>query len=237
MATIPVPTSSAISQTLDPSNTHLTRRTLSYDGFPASTHLTFLGGLTAVILPITLVPYLFARRRLVSLQRQFNELESTTKSLQRELQATSVAVTRAQMTADVERRKMRASAHELREEIIDGQREIGTLMTKMRWIEERESQKDEERRAVKSELQYLLEDAKVTRIQGDAIRSMGLSLADIAAFMHEVELWMPQVEGANLTSNDKSRVEQLRLAALMLQNLPRQRPEPKKQSCNSGASD
>ncbi|KAJ3840770.1 hypothetical protein F5878DRAFT_496715, partial [Lentinula raphanica] len=183
----------------------------------ASTHLTFLGGLTAVILPITLVPYLFARRRLVSLQRQLNELESTTKNLQRELQATSVAVTRAQMTADVERRKTRASAHELREEIIDGQREIGTLMTKMRWIEERESQKDEERRAVKSELQYLLEDAKVTRIQGDAIRSMGLSLADIAAFMHEVELWMPQVEGANLTSNDKSRVEQLRLAALMLQ--------------------
>jgi len=81
--------------------------------------------------------------------------------------------------------------------------------------------------AMQSELRYLLEEAKTSRAQGNALRSLGLSLADVAAFMHEVELGMPQVEGAKPPSlRDRSRVEQLRLLALMLQNLPHQRPMP-----------
>ncbi|KAJ3812918.1 hypothetical protein F5876DRAFT_63579 [Lentinula aff. lateritia] len=42
-----------------------------------------------------------------------------------------------------------------------------------------------------SNLQFLLEEAKINRTQGNALRSIGLSLADIAAFMHEVELSIP----------------------------------------------
>ncbi|KAF9076458.1 hypothetical protein BDP27DRAFT_1313368, partial [Rhodocollybia butyracea] len=79
-----------------------------------------------------------------------------------------------------------------------------------------------ERKALQSKLQCLLEEAKVSRAQGESLRSLGLSLADIAAFMHEVELWMPPVVGTS--ARDRTRVEQLRKLALMLQNLPSQRP-------------
>ncbi|KAJ4472222.1 hypothetical protein J3R30DRAFT_1055019 [Lentinula aciculospora] len=196
--------------------------------FPASTHLTFIGGLTAVILPITLVPYVFARRRLSALQRRFNELESLTRNLQRELHAAAVATTRTSTTADIERRRMNALLKEVKQEAKEANSITSSLELKLKENDERELLKDSDSRAMQSELQYLLEEAKITRTQGDAVRSLGLSLADIAAFMHEVELWMPQVDGARRSPSDKSRVEQLRLSALMLQNLPRQRPIPKK---------
>ena len=50
-----------------------------------------------------------------------------------------------------------------------------------------------------------------------ALRALGTSLADIAAFMHEMELQM----GIEPLSRDaQRRVDRLRISALRLQNLP-----------------
>ncbi|KAE9406043.1 hypothetical protein BT96DRAFT_934530 [Gymnopus androsaceus JB14] len=81
-------------------------------------------------------------------------------------------------------------------------------------------EREKKNKAARSDLQYLLEEARIARVHGDAIRSLGVPLAEIAAFMHEVELWLPQVEGTKMSMSEKSRVEELRIIALRLQNLP-----------------
>ena len=58
---------------------------------------------------------------------------------------------------------------------------------------------------------------KYRRTQTAALRALGPSLADIAAFMHEMELRM----GIEPLSRDaQRRVDRLRISALRLQNLP-----------------
>lgn len=57
------------------------------------------------------------------------------------------------------------------------------------------------------------------RTQGAALRALGRSLADVAGFMHEVELEM----GLKAQGGDKRGVERLRLLALRMEHLPQQK--------------
>ncbi|KIK65537.1 hypothetical protein GYMLUDRAFT_39008, partial [Collybiopsis luxurians FD-317 M1] len=197
-----------------------------YEKFPISTHLVFLGGLAAVILPVTLAPYLLTRRRLLSLQRKFNELESMSKALQKDSQTNSIASTRANAALTVERRRVDAWMQETMQEVQETQRLLQTVQVKLTELEARKDEVERRHHAAQSELQRLIEEANGFRTHGDALRALGPSLADVAAFMHEVELWMPEVQGSRATINEKSRVEQLRHLAFMLQNLPRQKSTP-----------
>ncbi|KAJ3743323.1 hypothetical protein DFH05DRAFT_1196619 [Lentinula detonsa] len=148
-----------------------------------STHLIFLTGLTTFFLPLTLLPYLYARRRRVgSLQNRVRELEGVVEGMYREMR-------------------------------------IREMEMKMKM---REKEREDECREIQSDIRYLLDQAKITRrhTQGMAVKSIGLSLADIASFIHQVELSMPTTATATATATDnKNRVDRLWVTALMLQNL------------------
>ncbi|KAJ3990266.1 hypothetical protein F5890DRAFT_448532 [Lentinula detonsa] len=146
-----------------------------------STHLIFLTGLTTFFLPLTLLPYLFARRRLVgSLQNRVRELEGVVEGMERGMR-------------------------------------IREMEMKMKM---REKEREDECREIQSDIRYLLDQAKITRhTQGMAVKSIGLSLADIASFIHQVELSMPTATATATATDNKNRVDRLWVTALMLQNL------------------
>ncbi|KAK7470917.1 hypothetical protein VKT23_002333 [Stygiomarasmius scandens] len=157
----------------------------------------------AVILPITLAPYFLARRRVSMLRKQVSTLENRLQSLNRDIQS---MMNESSPVKD-EHRRIRGLLHE-----IMSNAEEHRLQTQ-------ESAKSQNimNQATQSELQRLLEEAQHFRAQGDALRALGPSLADIASFMHEIELFMP----LDTVSGEKNRVEQLRLLAFRFQNLPR----------------
>jgi hypothetical protein len=66
-----------------------------------------------------------------------------------------------------------------------------------------------------------LQDAEVTeslcyRTQAATLRALGTSLADIAAFMHEIELEMGLL---SLRADDRRGIERLRALALLMEKL------------------
>ncbi|KAJ3788844.1 hypothetical protein GGU10DRAFT_89357 [Lentinula aff. detonsa] len=177
-----------------------------------STHLIFLTGLTTTcFLPLTLLPYLFARRRLGSLQNRVRELEG----LYREMRG-------GWREGEKERRRVGGLMSELEEEVREGRRRFEMKMKmememREKEMKTREKEREDECREIQSDIRYLLDQAKITRTQGLAVKSIGLSLADIASFIHQVELSMPTAT-ATATDN-KNRVDRLWVTALMLQNL------------------
>lgn len=56
------------------------------------------------------------------------------------------------------------------------------------------------------------------RTQAATLRALGTSIADVAAFIHQVELEM----GLQSHGKDQHGVERMRLLALRMQNLPQQ---------------
>ncbi|KAJ3803157.1 hypothetical protein GGU11DRAFT_305667 [Lentinula aff. detonsa] len=161
-----------------------------------STHLIFLTGLTTTFfLPLTLLPYLFAR-----LGGLMSELEEEVREGRRRFEM------RMKMEMEM-REKEREREREMR---------IREMEMEMK-MKTREKEREDECREIQSDIRYLLDQAKITRTQGLAVKSLGLSLADIASFIHQVELSMPTAT-ATATDN-KNRVDRLWVTALMLQNL------------------
>ncbi|THV05481.1 hypothetical protein K435DRAFT_961232 [Dendrothele bispora CBS 962.96] len=167
---------------------------------PPPTHVAAV--LAAVILPITLTPYLLARRQVSMLRKQVATLEIRLQSLQRDIHS---MVNDSGSVKD-EHRRIRGLLHEMMTNAEELRLQTQEATASQRAVNE----------TTQSELQRLLEEARLTRAQGDVLRVLGCSLADIASFMHEVELSMP----VDMISGEKNRVEQLRLLAFRLENLP-----------------
>jgi hypothetical protein len=188
--------------------------------FRAITHLAVL---TAFILPITVLPYVLTRRRLSSLHRQIDSMGTTMKILQQDLsRATSVVATHKEDT-----RRMKALLHRMMQE---------ADQSRLR-ANKREAEQAASGETVRSDLRMLLNERQHTRLvqyhigngpdhryifsrrtQGATLRSLGTSLADVAAFMHEVELEMGMVS----QGTDQRGVNRLRLLAFRMTSPPRQ---------------
>ncbi|KAF9263599.1 hypothetical protein L218DRAFT_324504 [Marasmius fiardii PR-910] len=194
----PPATSSPVSRESQPSSisTHEASNRRSY---PAIVHFTVVA---AVILPLAFVPYIFTRRQLSALHGHIRHLEVGNGLLRKDLNSVSSELGRVR--DDV--RRMRGLLHEVMEET-EG------LRTDVRQGEATQKAVDD---ATRSELQRLLVAARVSRLHGESLRALGLSLAEIAAFMHENELRMPLIG----KRGDGSRVDKVRSVALRLQNSP-----------------
>jgi len=152
---------------------------------------------SAVLLPIVLLPYLLTSRRIRMLRQRIDELQSTTRTLQRELNAAQVKLLARQAESQNQQAALRSVVRKT-----DGMTQRITELTA-------------ENVAGRNDLSYLLAEAEHSRTQTAALRALGSSLADIAAFMHEMELQM----GIELLSSDaQRRVDRLRSSALKLQN-------------------
>ncbi|KAF8826502.1 hypothetical protein HHX47_DHR5000242 [Lentinula edodes] len=324
--TTTIPTTPTSSTHPSTTSNPLPERRPTFPNFPLSTHITFLSGLTAVLL----VPYLLFSRRIRQTTdkatRELTSLRRDTKSIHRRVNDLELLVSNVQAGSNEVVNDLRKEIRDVRKElnsvcgIVDAERQrVDGLMSQTDRINaEREMALSLNQQATKathdtehlmnqfkielneakreahdakqlytalhanlielkqnldqtrdmlqkanklsndnsatataqyqSNLQFLLEEAKINRTQGNALRSIGLSLADIAAFMHEVELSIPLLippepthrPGASISANNqkspiydnKSRVENLRLSALMLQNLPRSQDRSRSERSN-----
>ena len=194
--------------------------------FRAITHLAVL---TAFILPVALLPYVLSRRRLSSLHRVVDRMETDIKMLQQNLSRASTEIA----TRKDENQRMRVLLHQLMQE-------TGSLRTRTKQKDAAQQASDE---TVRSDLRMLLDERRHARLvlhvsgiismtcyrcissrrtQTAALRALGTSLADVAAFMHEVELEI----GLLSQGTDQRGVDRLRLLAFRMASLPRQ-PESK----------
>lgn len=134
-----------------------TRR--SFTDYPLTTHLAFLGGLTAIILPISLVPYLLTKRKLSSLQRTVHALESQTTEMQHRLQSAAIANARTTLTTRAARRRMIP--------LVQAVRMVGQEVQEVKGAMEKDKYERHERekknKVARSDLLYLLEEARIAR--------------------------------------------------------------------------
>ncbi|KAL0949907.1 hypothetical protein HGRIS_009935 [Hohenbuehelia grisea] len=158
-----------------------------------------LGG---ILISVALVPFLITRRKLNATNRRINEMTSILAGLRQETHnLTSQMASRRD-----EFRRSQASIHNIMEE-----------MEEMRAQAQKQSESQQlVDGALRSELQRsIITDRAYVREQSATFRSLGSSLASIAAFMHEAQL----ERGYTLPAHD-ARVESLREVALMLQRTP-----------------
>ncbi|GLB33543.1 hypothetical protein LshimejAT787_0104270 [Lyophyllum shimeji] len=149
---------------------------------------------------------MLARRQLLSLTRQFVEARTSIKILEQEL--------------DVSWREIMTRKHEI-------QQLQGTIREMMQDIEQRkalykvkEAERAEFEGEVKHDLQRLIKEAENSRTHATALRGLGTSLADVAAFMQEMELEMGMT---SVHGGDQRGIERLRLLALQLEKIDAQR--------------
>lgn len=187
------------------------RRTLP-GRFPAIKHLAIL---TGILLPISLLPYVIARRQVSQLKRQVEALTVTSENVRSEL--------RARLASEkVEQRRLRGFVRDVMNDL-EELRSQTEQREHARSALEAMLQKDlrsasESLHAVKyvkwavlsRERNVLILDSDTSRDLQSLRRPLGPTLAEIAAFMHETELSVglpPQ----------KDRVEGLRQVALGMQ--------------------
>jgi len=153
---------------------------------------------SAVLLPLVLAPYLFTRRRTLILKRRVNELHHANHALRLEIDAAI-----AKLSA------VKAEAQDIKAALHSAMVNADALRHQMAGLKAGNE-------ASRKDLDRLLTESLHSRAQTAALRALGSSLADVAAFMHEMELQM----GIEPLSRDaQRRVDRLRIAALRLQNL------------------
>ncbi|THH33689.1 hypothetical protein EUX98_g619 [Antrodiella citrinella] len=153
--------------------------------------LTHIFILTSVLVPIALVPYLAVRRHLLRLHTQMARMNETNVMLQRDLKA---ALTEASVRRE-EQERVKVLVEGMRRDV-EGMR---------RGVERKGVEGEGVRRVVKD----LWEEKQRTRLQ---LREVGKSLADVAAFMHEVEIQ----QGLANRPNDGRGIERIRQLAYKL---------------------
>ncbi|KAF8897275.1 hypothetical protein BD779DRAFT_1489976 [Infundibulicybe gibba] len=170
--------------------------------YPAIVHIAVL---TAFVAPLAVLPFMLSRRTAVSLKRNIEELGGGIRILQDDMNRMSSEL-RAHKD---ESRRARALLHEIMQE-----------------ADELHSQVDEDTRKrqvadklVQSRLQGLADEIKNLRAQTNTLRALGASLADVAAFMHQVELEV-NLPAAKGDGSQRKPIERLRVLALELENLP-----------------
>lgn len=158
---------------------------------------------SAILLPVVLMPYLLTVRRTLMLRRKVDELHKTTHALRQELD-TALAKLSARKT---EAQYMKATLTNVVMDTDAVQHRVADLVA--------------ENNASRRDFDMLVGESQHSRAQRAALKALGSSLADVAAFMHEMEL---QIGIQPLSTDAQRRVDRLRIAALRLQNLgtPRQ---------------
>ncbi|KAJ3511546.1 hypothetical protein NLJ89_g4030 [Agrocybe chaxingu] len=166
--------------------------------YPAIVHAAVF---SAVLAPIVLLPYLGARRKIGALHRTLGRLEKETAKLRRELKLTASA----HEATNAELRRLQDLARGTATELGEARKKAV----------KREAEQLVVDKAMQSGIQKLLADTQYSRTQAASLRALGTSLADIAAFMEEVELDF----GMGVRRKDQRGIERLRLLALRMQSL------------------
>ncbi|KAF8845742.1 hypothetical protein BDN67DRAFT_961374 [Paxillus ammoniavirescens] len=178
----------------------LTNDTPSGEGIllrrPAITTFVFLA---AFLIPFALVPYVLTRRRMSCLSHQLDQLVANNAVLQKNVSTSTYQA--------VLRKEELSRAISLLE---SSKKDIQLLRRDISHVQARH---EAFQVATRTELQSLLAERKLSRECFDLLPQLGLSLADLAAFMHEVELHQGLPSSA---TNDRG-IEKLRSLALKLQ--------------------
>ncbi|CAA7260212.1 unnamed protein product [Cyclocybe aegerita] len=166
--------------------------------YPAIIHAVVF---SAVLAPIVLLPYLGARRKIGALHRTLGRLEKEITKLRCELKLTASA----HEATSAEFRRLQDLARGTATELGEARKKAA----------KREAEQLVVDKAMQSDIQKLLTDTQHSRTQAASLRALGTSLADIAAFMEEVELDF----GMGVRRRDQRGIERLRLLALRMQSL------------------
>jgi len=145
------------------------------------------------------------RRQLSTLRRQVAEAHTSIKILEQELDVSW----REGMIRKYEIQKLRGTIREMMQ-VTEQQRAQ---------YNGQEAERSKFGDEVKSDLQKLVKETQNSRTHATALRGLGTSLADIAAFMHEIELEMGMM---SLHGGDQRGIERLRLLALQMQKIEAQ---------------
>ncbi|KAI9467274.1 hypothetical protein BJY52DRAFT_1201588 [Lactarius psammicola] len=152
----------------------------------------------ALLLPSALVPLFVLRRSVNQLHRKIDELKGATNSLHQEFKSTilELSIRREQ------HKKLRAMIAKTREGLANMHRETQrTQAARANWDQQ-----------TREQIQGLVTS---NRIQTSHLRELGTSLADVAAFMQEIELqqgfFMPKVDGRG--------IERLRFVAMQFESM------------------
>ncbi|GJE83994.1 hypothetical protein PsYK624_000680 [Phanerochaete sordida] len=153
---------------------------------------------TGILAPVALFPYLAVRRHLISLHRKVSEVSQTNAALQRDLKA---ALLESSIRRE-EHDRLAAALSEVRRDF-DGFRAEQAAR-------ELQRARDEER--TRAQLEELAAQNERTRTNLTTLRDLSPTLADIAAFMQEVELQ----QGFVTRKNDGRGIERIRQFAYKL---------------------
>ncbi|KAG2118999.1 uncharacterized protein F5147DRAFT_667795 [Suillus discolor] len=176
-----------------PTNAVLDARVNFFQRHPAITHFTVLA---VFFTPLATVPYLLSKRRISALSRRLDELSAATTALQAELKTSATE----NATRKLESHRTSASLEAARTELIQLRRSFEQLRV----------ERDASEMTTRNALKQLLEERKLTSERLALLPQLGTSLADVAAFMYEVELH----HGITSSVIDGHGVERLRRLAL-----------------------
>lgn len=188
----------------------------------------------ALLTSIAVVPYVLVRRKFWLLHLTLRETARENTALQRKVIALSSQVAahreESRQSSVVLRevhehmqwlraqREERDAAHaqsdgQLRHELMEIRQDLERLQMEVLQKDRARTRSEE---ACNRQLQALLQEKEWTRDHISALRAIGASLADIAAFMHETEVEL----GYQPRRDDGRGIEKIRQLALKIQNLP-----------------
>ncbi|KAG1753784.1 uncharacterized protein EDB91DRAFT_1099810 [Suillus paluster] len=185
------PRENTITDTSPPSA--LDAQTNFFQKRPAITHFAVL---VVFLTPLAALPYLLSKRRISALSIRLDELSATTTALRKELKtsATENAIQK------VELHRTSVSLEAARSEVVQLRRSFKHLR----------AERDAFDITTQNTLKQLREERKLTSERLALLPQLGISLADVAAFMYEVELY----HGTTPSAIDGHGVERLRRLAL-----------------------
>ncbi|OBZ77152.1 hypothetical protein A0H81_04071 [Grifola frondosa] len=182
--------------------------------------------------PLVLLPYIVVRKHLLSLHRKVAEIGTGNAGLRSELKsALAVAAKRRaeqdQVVALLKETKgalERLGKFTQQSDAARGQLSEGIRQDVKRGVEllqaqgkERDKARAQTEDVLRNDLKALLSEHRSTRDKiASTLKDLGVSLADVAAFMHEVEV----SQGYTPRKDDGRGIERMRQLALRLQDLP-----------------
>jgi len=168
---------------------------------------TRLAIFSALLLPLAVVPLFVLRRSVNQLHRKIDELKGATNSLHHEFKSVmlELSIRREQ------HEQLRAITAETKGRLANLHRETQqTQVARVKWD-----------RKTREKIQGLVTS---NQIQTSRLRELGTSLADIAAFMQEIELqqgfFTPKVDGRG--------IERLRFLALQFEDMGKTMNNPER---------
>ncbi|KAF8803832.1 hypothetical protein BYT27DRAFT_6721134 [Phlegmacium glaucopus] len=168
----------------------------SLRSYPTIVHVAVA---SAFVLPIAFLPYWAARRQIFALCQRVERLEMGAKHLRESLDITSST----QTWTNGELRRIHSRIQKAIKESHDWQAHVDRQKANRIASDE----------TIQTELHRLLQETQQSRdIQTTTLRALGVSLADIAAFIQEVELDF----GMLSQGKDRRGVERMRSLALKM---------------------